>query len=632
MNDIIGLLGPGIVLAAPILYAAMGGMFSDRSGIFNIALEGFMLISAYFSVYGAVATHSLLLGTLIGVGSAGLASVVMGVVVVTFRAYDVIVGIAINVFAVGLTTFLLSQHQSGGAALKLSSGYPGLHIGVLDGIPVLNELFNNRDIVVWMMIPLVVGTYITFKKTSFGLQLKAVGEAPLAAQAAGVRVSAVRFLSIVVSGVLCGFGGAELSIGSVHLFSEDMTAGRGIVAFAAVIFGAGFVGRVGLGCLLFGFAEALAGLLQIDTSFPSEFVLMVPYLLTIAAVLLSDMLARRRRTGSRLRKPSSTDGGVVEPVVVVGHLTIDDVHTSDGHVHKASVGGAAGYASMGALLAGGDAWVVSRVGADYPVDSLGAVVEDCGRIDVGRVARLEGPSIRNVARYDGAGTRRFEVERFDTLMAQTPDESDLAGLDVRGRWTLVSPATLEQQSRLIDTLGQMGARVALDTEMHYLQGPDALDRLVELTSVVECFLPSKEHLAHLTGCNAEDAEELIDAVAMFRCPLVGVKRGADGVEVVGRNLRTAMHVPAVPNLVAVDPTGAGDAFNGGFLVGLSRGQSLSTAAASGCVAASFVIEAIGVGVPSTYFARERERRISQVVKATHADIQTTASRPTIGRS
>jgi len=390
MSDVIGLLGPGILLAAPILYAAIGGLFTYRAGIFNIGLEGFMLISAYFSIVGAMQTHSLLLGTLIGVLAAALAAAVMGVAVVAFRADEVIVGIAINLFALGLTTFLLSDAQTSGQSLDLPSGYPQFHIGLLDGVPVLDQIFNNRDVIIWLMIPLVIGVNLLFRRTSFGLHLKATGEAPLAARAAGVRVSAVRFASVVLSGVLCGVGGAELSIGSVHLFSENMTSGRGIVAFAAVIFGASLVGRVSVACLLFGLAQALAGLLQIRTNFPSQFVLMVPYLVTIVAVGISDALSRRRRYTARGADPGA-DRSVAAPLVLLGHLTVDEIHMADGAVHPATIGGAAAYAAMGASLAGGDVCVVSRVGDDYPLARLADVGEGCGAIDAGRTAASRGP-------------------------------------------------------------------------------------------------------------------------------------------------------------------------------------------------------------------------------------------------
>lgn len=622
MSDVIGLLGPGILLAAPILYAAIGGLFTYRAGIFNIGLEGFMLISAYFSIVGAMQTHSLLLGTLIGVLAAALAAAVMGVAVVAFRADEVIVGIAINLFALGLTTFLLSDAQTSGQSLDLPSGYPQFHIGLLDGVPVLDQIFNNRDVIIWLMIPLVIGVNLLFRRTSFGLHLKATGEAPLAARAAGVRVSAVRFASVVLSGVLCGVGGAELSIGSVHLFSENMTSGRGIIAFAAVIFGAGLVGRVSVACLLFGLAQALAGLLQIKTNFPSQFVLMVPYLVTIVAVGISDALSRRRRYTARGADPGA-GRSVAAPLVLLGHLTVDEIHMADGAVHPATIGGAAAYAAMGASLAGGDVCVVSRVGDDYPLARLADVGEGCGAIDAGRTARLEGRSIHNTAFYDVQGLRHYDIEDFDTLIDQTPSGSDLGDLDLAGRWALISPATLRQQADLIEELSARGAQIALDTELHYLTERDALDRLVELTSAVDCFLPSREHIAHLTGYDGDDPNRLAEVVAVFDCPLVVVKCGAAGVQLVDRHSTAALRVPAVPALVILDPTGAGDAFDGGLLVGLSQGKSPGEAAAGGCVAASFVVESIGVCVPPTYSAIERARRTEGVTATVNARVVTT---------
>lgn len=613
MSDLVQLIGPAIFLAAPILYAAIGGLFTQRAGIFNIALEGFMLLSAYFSVLGAATTGSLWVGTLMGVGAALAAATVMAVVVVGFHADEVIVGIAVNLFALGLTTFLLAAAQRSGTGLELASGYPVLHIDALEGVPVLGSVFNDRDALVWLLVPVLVGVAYTFRRTRFGLQLQAAGEAPMAARAAGVRVVGVRFASILISGAFCGVAGAQLAIGSVHLFSENMTSGRGIVAFAAVIFGAGMVGRVTLACLLFGFAQALAGLLQIRTDFPPQFVLMGPFLLTIAAITVGDAV-RRSRWPRRRRPPgggSSQRDATPTPVTVLGHLTIDDIRLPDGRGLPSTVGGAAGYAALGVFLAGGQATVVARVGEDYPVERLHLVHPDGGSIEASGVTVVPGRSIHNVAWYGAGGERRFEVEDFDALTHQTPEPGDLRGRPVAGRWVLVSPAAFDQQERLVDALRESGARIALDTELHYFSD-DALAVLQRLTRKVDCFLPSREHLRHLFGERAEDPAELPALAATFGAPLVLVKSGAEGVVVLDAESSSPAQVPAVPRVQVADPTGAGDAFNGGFLTGLSRGELPLAAAATGCVAASFVVESTGVEVPATFSGRERTARYHAV--------------------
>ena len=616
MNEIIRLLGPAILLAAPIMYAALGGMFTQRAGIFNIALEGFMLLAAYASVAAASSSGSLLIGTIVGVLAATVTAAVMAVLVVGFRADEVIVGIAVNVFAVGLTTFLYANAQTSSQSLELTSGYPQLHLTWLAHVPVLREIFTDRDLLIWLLIPAVAAVAYVFRRTSFGLRLKATGEAPLAARAAGVRVAGVRFVSILVSGAFAGLGGAELAIGSVHLFSENMTAGRGIIAFAAVIFGAGLVNRTVAACLLFGFAQALAGLLQIRTSFPSQFVLMMPFLLTMAAIVLSDIVRRRRG-----RTPSST--ATTRPglragagVVVAGHLTIDDVRLPGGRNYRATTGGAAAYTALGMFLAGGKAVIVARVGPDYPLRRLQLRHADGGRVDLSNVTTCNGRSIHNVARYTDDGSRVIDIENFDVLVEQTPRPEDLAALELHNRWVLVAPASLPQQQQLIATLHTAGAHIALDTELHYLQEDDALARLTALTRQVDCFLPSVEHLRHLLDADpAGEAQDLTEAVHHFGCPLTVVKRGSRGVTVYDAQSPLGISVAAVPNIQVVDPTGAGDGFNGGFLADLCRDIPPQEAAVTGCVAASFVIEAAGVKVPAGFNRDERLARQYAVTRA-----------------
>lgn len=623
MNDFIGLFGPGILLAVPILYAAIGGLFTYRAGFFNIALEGFMLIGAYFSIVGAKETGSLLLGTLIGVLAAVVASAVMGVLVVYFRADDVIVGIAINLAALGLTSYLLTSSTQSDNGLNLAHGYPQFHIAAINHVTFVDQVFNDRDLLTWAAVPLLILIAWFLRRTRLGLQLGASGEAPLAARAAGVKVDLVRLGSVLVSGVLSGLGGAELAIGSVHLFSENMTSGRGIIAFAAVIFGAGRVGRVGLACLIFGLAQALAALLQITTSFPSQVVLMIPYLLTIVAITGSDAVAHGRWWRVGLRRRVATVAGPSEPeplespVVLMGHLTIDEIHLGNGVVHDATVGGAAAYAALGGFFSMGRMVIVSRVGQEYPLEQLALEHPGCGSIDVSPTAVVSGDSTHNIARYGSDGGRHWEICNPTTMHDQTPSPDDADRVTVEDRWVLVNPASLEQQLALVQRLRHSGARIALDTELHYLTAPDALARLTELASQVDCFLPSREHIAHLIGCDVEDPSALAVALASFECPLVVLKCGADGAYALDERAPDELvYVPAVEGAAVLDPTGAGDGFDGGLLAGLSRGETPHNAMVTGCVAASFVIESAGLDTPPSFSDIERGRRQSAVRERT----------------
>lgn len=308
MQNFIDLLQPGLQLSAPLILAAIGGLFSYRAGVFNIALEGFMLIGAFFSVSVTHTTGSLWVGVLAGVGCAMLMAAFMAVAVMFFSSDEVIVGIALNLFALGLTTFLLSNGGSGGGGfIQLSHGLPTVQFQALSNVPILYQIINGRDPLVyasWLSIP--VAAWI-LRHTLFGLQLRAVGESPLAARAAGVKVGWIKFSSFLISGFFCGLAGAELALGSVYLFSENMTNGRGIIAFAAVIFGGGTPVLVGLASLLFGFAQAFAGQLQIGSRFPPQFVLMAPYVFAILALVMSGQRQRewlrRRAFGGSVTPP-----------------------------------------------------------------------------------------------------------------------------------------------------------------------------------------------------------------------------------------------------------------------------------------------------------------------------------------
>ena len=287
MQTVHNLLQPGLQLAAPIILAAIGGLFSYRAGIFNIALEGFMLTGAYFAVKGTAVFGSVWVGLVLGVVSAVVMAAAMGVFVLFMKADEVIVGIALNLLALGMTTYLLNSGASAGAGfLDLNSGLPSFSVPGLSHIPVIKEIFDGRDPLVWVSWISVPLAAFVLRRTLVGLRLRAAGESPLSARAAGVAVTAMQFWSFLISGMFCGLAGAQLSLGAVHLFSENMTSGRGIIAFAAVIFGAGAPLVVGLAGLMFGIAQALAGVLQINTTFPPQFVLMTPYVFAIVVLAL----------------------------------------------------------------------------------------------------------------------------------------------------------------------------------------------------------------------------------------------------------------------------------------------------------------------------------------------------------
>ncbi|MBA2647325.1 MAG: ABC transporter permease [Pyrinomonadaceae bacterium] len=269
MNEIFGLsiIFSTIRLATPLLLAALGGLYSERAGIINIALEGLMLAGAFTA---AAVTHysgspwvGLLAGIAAGVAVAGIHAVVC----IEFKADQVVSGTAINILFLGV---------------------PALMSGALFSSTGATPQIPKENLMPWtpiaMAFALVLLTWYVLYRTPFGLRLRAVGENPAAADAAGVSVARVRYSAVLISGALAAIGGAYLSIGQASLFTRNMTAGRGFIALAALIFGKWRPVQTMLACLLFGFAEAVSIQMQGVAKIPVQFIQMIPYVLTIVVL------------------------------------------------------------------------------------------------------------------------------------------------------------------------------------------------------------------------------------------------------------------------------------------------------------------------------------------------------------
>ncbi len=279
--------------ATPLILAALGGIFSERAGIVNIALEGIMLVGAFFAVvvsfYAAKAgmppALSAWLGVLAAIIAGFLISMIHAVVSIRYRADQIVSGVAINILALGLTGFLLQLifNTSGNSPSVPNLG--SANIPILSSIPILGDIFFNQPPFVWIaLIAVPVSAFVLFR-TPLGLRLRSVGEHPHAADTVGIDVFKLRYLGVALSGVLAGVAGAYLSIGQLNIFTENMTAGRGFIALAAVIFGKWNPWGAFGACLLFGFADAIQISLQnAGVNIPSEFLLMLPYLLTLIAL------------------------------------------------------------------------------------------------------------------------------------------------------------------------------------------------------------------------------------------------------------------------------------------------------------------------------------------------------------
>lgn len=287
MEDFLGGIGPLLAStirnATPLVFAALGGMFSERSGVVNIGLEGLMLISAFAGVVGASLSGSALVG--LGVAlAAGLSfALIHALMCITFEADQIISGTAINLLALGGTGFLMVEIFGSGGTSPRVSGFKEVPVPLLSDIPLVGPALFNQSLLVYLMYLLVPVTFFLLFRTPFGLRIRATGEVPEAVDTAGVSVARMRYYGVALSGILAAFGGVYLSMGILSAFSEGMTNGRGFIALAALIFGRwNPIGAFGA-ALLFGFAQAVTLRAPQDV-IPNEFIQMIPYVLTIVVL------------------------------------------------------------------------------------------------------------------------------------------------------------------------------------------------------------------------------------------------------------------------------------------------------------------------------------------------------------
>ena len=280
-------------LSTPLILAALGGLFSERGGVINIALEGIMLAGAFTAAAITALIHNPWLG-LAGAAAAGLfVASIHAVASIDFKANQVVVGTAINIMFLGVPALLSGAlFASTGSTPQLNREFtlPDWNIPVIDRIPVLGELLSGHKPLVYFALAMVPISYYILFKTRFGLRLRAVGENPEAADTAGISVAGMRYAGVLISGVLAGLGGAYLSIGQNSLFTRNMTAGRGFIALAALIFGKWHPVGAFLACLLFGLADATAIRMQGVVRVPVEFIQIIPYVLTL--VVLAGFIGR----------------------------------------------------------------------------------------------------------------------------------------------------------------------------------------------------------------------------------------------------------------------------------------------------------------------------------------------------
>ena len=285
---ILGIIHSGIRLATPYIYAAIGETFSQRSGVLNLGVDGIMLMGAVFGFYAVFETGSPLLGLLAAMAIGALMGLILCVVSITFQAEQGISGIGLYMFGLGMSSLLFKTLIG---SVEGVSGFPALRFCLgefcLADLPILGEIFFSYSLMTYGAYALIPIAWYVLNRTTWGLQIRAVGQNPEAADSVGVNVNRVRYAAVTIGGILAGVAGASLSISLLNVFQENMTNGQGFIAVALVYFGSWRPYGVLLGALLFSLVNALQLWVQVlGLNIPSDVAVMLPYLLTIIVLAL----------------------------------------------------------------------------------------------------------------------------------------------------------------------------------------------------------------------------------------------------------------------------------------------------------------------------------------------------------
>ncbi|HAZ30261.1 TPA: ABC transporter permease [Candidatus Acetothermia bacterium] len=287
----LALLAATVRMATPLVLAAIGGVFTERSGVINIGMEGMMLLGAFFGVLISHLTGSPWLGLIAGTAAGGLSAWIHALLAIRYSANQIVSALGINILALGLTPYLSAMiwgsRGHSGAVVRL----PSWEIPLMREIPVIGEILGPYAPTVFMMVAVVIVAQIVLFRTKWGLRVRAVGEFARAAATAGVPVQRTRYICVVISGMLSGLAGVHLSLGDLNMWTWGMTGGRGFIALAVMIFGNWRPYRALAAGLVFGFADALQIRLH-GLGVPVQFMQMIPYLVTIA--VLAGVMGRSR--------------------------------------------------------------------------------------------------------------------------------------------------------------------------------------------------------------------------------------------------------------------------------------------------------------------------------------------------
>lgn len=286
LNAWIEFLGAGLRLSIPLIFAAWGGVISERCGVVNIALEGIMLMGAFGAAAGAFFLGSPMAGLALGIICGILTGLILSGLSISLGVNQIVVGIAINILVLGLTTFLARMLFEEHAESIALAGFKPVALPLLSSIPIIGPVLFNQDLLVYLMYLLAPLLYWFLFHTPWGLSIRAIGEYPAAADSAGIPVPLVRHLCLAAAGAICSLGGCYLVLSQVFLFSEGMSAGKGFIALAAVSLGRWNPIGALLAGLLFGICDALQLTLQFNNpGVPYQIFVVLPYLAAILAMV-----------------------------------------------------------------------------------------------------------------------------------------------------------------------------------------------------------------------------------------------------------------------------------------------------------------------------------------------------------
>ena len=286
-------------LAAPLLLAAMGGIVSERSGVLNMGLDGMMLMGAFFAFAGVYFTGNVWVGLLCAMLSGLFLGIIHAFSCVSLGLNQVVTAVAINIFSLGITSSLLRTFFGTTTNALRSAGFTPWEIPILSKIPILGPIFFKQTVLVYIAMILVPITHYVFFHTTWGLKIRAVGEHPRAADTMGVKVLTVRWLAVLYSSAMGGLAGAALSITGLNTFIDNMSAGRGFIAFACIILGKFSPWGVAIAAVFFGLADSLQLRIQaIGLPIPYQFPIMFPYILTLVVLFVSGVSISPKAWGS----------------------------------------------------------------------------------------------------------------------------------------------------------------------------------------------------------------------------------------------------------------------------------------------------------------------------------------------